>query len=105
MGMGCWPFATPKFYAGFEAAELPPPEPVAPKTALTIAELHEAAALQHEEAARNHLEAMKHEAGERAAKAEQAAYRHARQALFHGDEAAMVHIEHYGKAGPSAELV
>jgi hypothetical protein len=76
------------------------------KADLSIAEHHELAAAQHEAAASHHREALKHEAAsEAAAKEAEIAHRHAHQAVFHGDEAAMHHIEHYSKAGPSAELV
>jgi len=75
------------------------------KADLSIAEHHELAAAQHEAAASHHREALKHEAAEAAAKEAETAHRHAHQAVFHGDEAAMHHIEHYSKAGPSAELV
>jgi hypothetical protein len=32
------------------------------------------------------------------------AHRHAHHSVFHGDEAAMHHVEHYGKSHPTAEI-
>jgi len=90
----------PRGFAKYEGAGME-----AMKADLSIAEHHELAAAQHEAAASHHREATKHEGGEAAAKEAEIAHRHAHQAVFHGDEAAMHHIEHYGKAGPSAELV
>ena len=69
---------------------------------------HAAAADHHDEAARHHGNAAGH--GERkdfalAVEEAEMARGHARQAVFHGDEAAKHHAEHYGKSGPTAEIL
>jgi hypothetical protein len=72
------------------------------------AEHHATAALHHEQAARHHGQAAKHyEQKEDALAAHEAqiADDHARRSVFHGDEAAKHHVEHYGKSGPTAEIL
>jgi len=68
---------------------------------------HAAAADHHDKASWHHDQAAKHDekkdhvpAGQEA----QLAHGHARYAVFHGDEAAKHHIEHFGKSGPTAEI-
>jgi len=74
---------------------------------LSNAEHHTAAAAHHKKAAHHHQEASRL-GGERkyaeAAHEAQMAHRHAHYSVFHDDEAAMHHAEHYGKSGQSAEL-
>jgi hypothetical protein len=74
---------------------------------LSGAEHHTAAADHHEQAARHHGQASKHyDAKEymQAAHEMQIAQGHAQHSVFHGDEAAKHHVEHFGKSGPTAEL-
>jgi hypothetical protein len=62
----------------------------------------------HEQAARHHDQAARHQLGDNLTLAAEDAFRGevlGRDALLRGDEAAMHHIEHYGKAGPVAELI
>jgi hypothetical protein len=75
--------------------------------ALTCTDHHTAAANHHELAARHHREAAEHYEREDytlAAQEAQIALGHAQQSIFHGNEAAKHHVEHYGKAGPTAEI-
>jgi hypothetical protein len=107
-------------YAGHHLSELPRPSdpapPIAlrpleivgtPREGLSNAEHHSAAATHHGQAASHHEEAARL-CGEkdhaRAAHEAQMAHRHAHYSLFHDDEAAMHHVEHYGKSGQSAEI-
>jgi hypothetical protein len=69
---------------------------------------HIAAATHHEQAARHHKEAARQcseKAYARAAHEAEMAHRHAHYSIFHFNEAAMHHVEHYGKSGQSAEIV
>jgi hypothetical protein len=109
-----------KYYAGHDGNALPNnPEPVprfsaktfetagTTETNLSGAEHHAAAADHHEQAARHHGQASKHCDGKDyalAAHEAQIAHGHAQHSVFHGNEAAKHHVEHYGKAGPTAEL-
>lgn len=68
---------------------------------------HEAAAELHDNAARHHTLALEHldrrdhgQAGHDA----QLAHGYAQRSIYHGDQAAKHHSEHYGKASPSAEI-
>jgi len=84
------------------------PIPGAMNTNLSDANHHAAAADHHDQAARHHGHADGH--GERkeyalAVEEAQMARAHAQQAVFHGDEAAKHHAEHYGKSGPTAEIL
>jgi hypothetical protein len=75
--------------------------------ALSAAEHHAAAATHHEQAARHHTEAARLAGNEKDAAAgheAQTAHRHVHYSVFHDDEAAMHHVEHYGKSGQSAEI-
>ena len=79
---------------------------VASPKVLTMAEHHTIAADHHDAAARHHENARTHSDAEhyvRANHATKEALRHTEHALFHGDQAAMHHMEHYG-SHPSAEL-
>ena len=79
----------------------------APADGLDAAEHHAAAATHHEKAAQHHHEAAKlcdDKDYARAAHEAQMAHRHAHYSIFHDDEAAMHHVEHYGKSGQSAEI-
>jgi hypothetical protein len=76
-------------------------------TDFSSAEHHAAAADHHEQAARHHVLASKHceeEDYELAAQEAQIAHGHAQHSVFHGNEAAKHHVEHYGKSGPTAEI-
>jgi hypothetical protein len=70
---------------------------------------HHAAAAEHsEKAAYHHEQAAKLYEGKdysSAAQEAEIAMGHAQSSVFHGDEAAKHHVEHYGKAGPTAEIV
>jgi hypothetical protein len=75
---------------------------------LSGAEHHEAAAVHHEQAAQHHERAVKHhdENDDTLAVHEaRIADDHAQRSVFHGDEAARHHTEHYGKSGPTAEIL
>jgi hypothetical protein len=77
------------------------------QTNLSGAEHHAAAADHHEQAARHHGQASKHcDAKDYVLAAHEAliAHGHAQHSVFHGDEAAKHHVEHYGKSGPTAEI-
>jgi hypothetical protein len=90
------------------------PEPIARftgkalvETKLSGADHHAAAADHHEQAARHHDLACKHcDARDYglAAHEAQVAHGHAQHSVFHGNEAAKHHVEHYGKSGPTAEI-
>ncbi len=74
---------------------------------LSVAQDHTAAADDHDEAARHEQKAALHnDANDRVKAAYEGSIAHvyARHAIFHGDEAAMHHVEHYGRAGPTAEI-
>jgi hypothetical protein len=74
---------------------------------LSGAEHHTAAADHHEQAARHHGQASKHyDAKEyaQAAHETQIALGHAQHSVFHGDEAAKHHVEHFGNSGPTDEI-
>jgi hypothetical protein len=107
-------------YAGHHLSDLPKPSDPGSHIAIRSADVvgvspdgigsaahHAAAATHHEQAARHHQEAARL-CGEKdfalAAHEAQMAYRHARYSIFHDDEAAMHHVEHYGKSGQSAEI-
>jgi hypothetical protein len=108
------------YYAAHDLDELPmPSQPTqrvvagslevvgAPASVLSSAAHHAAAATHHEKAAHHHQEAARlYDDNEhaRAAHEAQMAHRHAHYAIFHDDEAAMHHVEHYGKSGQSAEI-
>jgi len=71
------------------------------------AEHHLAAAQHDEHAAHHHGAAARYWEGKNYALAgheAHIAHDHALHSVFHGNEAAMHHVEHYGGAGPSAEL-
>jgi hypothetical protein len=75
---------------------------------LSGAARHIVAAEHHEQAARHHGEASKHNDLANYALAAhdvRVAQGYAQHALFEGDEAAKHHVEHYGKSGPTAELL
>jgi hypothetical protein len=77
------------------------------QTDLSSAEHHNAAAYHHEQAARYHSEASGHYDRQDYAQAirdAQVAHGHAQYSVFHGDEAAKHHVEHFGRSGPTAEL-
>jgi len=106
-----------KYYAGQDGSLLqkyPEPVPLAPAKAVEAAETdlsgsqhHAAAADEHEQAAEHHAQAAKRldeKDYELAAHEAQMAHRHAHYSIFHDDEAAMHHVEHYGKSGQSAEI-
>ncbi len=106
-----------QYYAGRHAAEATEPKPPAPvksddtattlETRMSAAEHHAAAAANQDHAARHHREAARRLTeieDEQAVSAARIAHRHAHFAVFHGDEAAMHHVEHYGKAHPTAEI-
>jgi hypothetical protein len=79
---------------------------VASAKVLTVAEHHSIAADHHDAAAQHHETARKHGDAEyyvRANHATKEARVHSEHALFHADQAAMHHMEHYG-SHPSAEL-
>lgn len=68
---------------------------------------HAAAADHHEQATGHHRAAAEHCAAMEyvlAAHEAQRAHDHAQLAVFHGDEAAKHHVEHYGRAAPTAEI-
>jgi hypothetical protein len=107
-------------YAGHHLSDLPKPSNPGPSVAIMSADVigispdgigtaahHAAAATHHEQAAHHHQEAARL-CGEkdyaRAAHEAQMAHRHAHYSIFHDDEAAMHHVEHYGKSGQSAEI-
>lgn len=88
------------------------PAPESPQSAsddnLNVAEHHAAATADHEQAAQHHSQAAEHfEKNDytKAAYEANIAHGYARHSLFHGDEAAKHHVEHYGKAGPTAEIL
>jgi hypothetical protein len=84
------------------------PMPGAPPIGANCAERHAVAADLHEVAARHHNQAARHQLGRNIALAAEDAFRGemlGRDALFHGDGAAVHHVEHYGMAGPVAEIV
>jgi hypothetical protein len=110
--------AAGKYYAGQDGGLLgkyPEPIPLSPGKALETMDIklsgsehHAAAADDHEHAAQHHLQAAKHldeKDYELAAHEAQIAHRRAHFSIFHDDEAAMHHVEHYGKSGQSAEIV
>jgi hypothetical protein len=73
---------------------------------LSVAEHHAAAADHHEQAARHHAQAAKHrEDADYVLAAHEAriASSHAQHSVFHDNEAAKHHVEHFGKSGSSAE--
>jgi hypothetical protein len=79
---------------------------VASPIILTVTEHHAIAADHNDAAARHHEQAKKHSDAEhfvRANHATREALKHTEHALFHADQAAMHHMEHYG-SHPSAEL-
>jgi hypothetical protein len=89
----------------------PPPAAVLPRSAATTSlgdGGHHAAAAEHsEKAAYHHQQASKlYEAKDYSLAAQEAAIAlgHAQSSIFHGEEAAKHHAEHYGKAGPTAEI-
>lgn len=89
---------------------VPTPEPAnsVRETSLNIAEHHTAAADDHEQASRHYRLAADFYGTNDDTKADyeaNIAHGYARHALFHGDEAAKHHVEHYGKSGPSAEIL
>ena len=110
-----------QYYAGHDSTALPgdqgsvvrfPPKSVdasgATQAALSGAGHHAAAADHHEQAEQHHTKASRHlqeKNEEEAAHEAQIAHRHAHLAVFHSDEAAMHHVEHYGASGPTAEIV
>jgi hypothetical protein len=74
---------------------------------LNVSEHHAAAADHHEQAARHHGQAAKHRDEKDfalAAHEAQIAHGHAQHSVFHDNEAAKHHVEHYGKSGPTAEI-
>jgi hypothetical protein len=80
----------------------------APAMASNSAAHHAAAGLHHEQAAQHHKNAARlcnEQQYARAAHEAQMAHRHAHYSIFHDDEAAMHHVEHYGKSGQSAEIL
>jgi len=107
-------------YAGHHLTDLPKPSDSGPRVAIRSAEVvgmspdgigsaahHVAAATHHEQAARHHLEAARLCAEKdyaRAAHEAQMAHRHAHYSIFHDEEAAMHHVEHYGASRQSAEI-
>ena len=107
-------------YAGHHLSDLPKPSDPGPSVAVrslgvvetTPGEIsgaahHAAAATHHEQAAHHHQEAAKlcgEKDDARAPHEAQMAHRHAHYSFFHDDEAAMHHVEHYGKSGQSAEI-
>jgi hypothetical protein len=108
--------AVSAYYAGHDGSPLPgyltrpPDNPVS--TAITspvnlgITEHHSVAATHHDAAQRHHLQAGTHASAEhyiRANHETKYALDHGRHALFHDDQAAMLHTEHCGRH-PSAEL-
>jgi hypothetical protein len=70
--------------------------------------LHHEAAAEHHEQAKVHHHRAREKIGEEdlagAAQESEIAESHARQAIFHDDEAAKHYVEHYSESGPSAEL-
>ncbi len=71
-------------------------------------EHHAAAADHHEKAAQHHgLASKRFEGGDYALAAHEAqiAHDHAQRSVFHGNEAAKHHVEHYGRSGPTAEIL
>lgn len=68
---------------------------------------HETAAELHDNAARHHAYAVEHldrkDHGQ-AVHAAQLAHSYAQRSIYHGDEAAKHHVEHYGRASSSAEI-
>ncbi len=69
---------------------------------------HAAAAEHHQQAEIHHGKAATHAAAnDLSQEAEESlqAHHHAHEAMFYGDEAARHHVEHYGRAGPTAELL
>jgi hypothetical protein len=87
------------------ARSLEAPEPI--QANLSGAEHHAAAAYHHDLAARHHGQACKHHDAKEYAQAAhevQIAHGHAQRSVFHGDEAAKHHVEHFGKSGPTAEI-
>jgi hypothetical protein len=108
-----------KFYAehnGPHSLKFPDPVPRCAEKSLegqeamndpSSADHHTAAAGHHEQATKLHRQAAKHcEADDDASAVQEAhvAHGHAQASVFHGDEAAKHHVEHYGKSGPTAEL-
>jgi hypothetical protein len=69
---------------------------------------HETAAELHDNAARHHAYAVEHidrkDHGQAIHEA-QLAHGYAQRSIYRGDEAAKHHVEHYGRASPSAEIV
>jgi hypothetical protein len=62
---------------------------------------HHEQAMGHHHAAAEHCAAMEYVL---AAHEAQQAHDHARRAVIYGDEAAKHHVEHYGRAAPTAEI-
>jgi hypothetical protein len=90
---------------GLPAKSLEAPE--ATQANLSGAEHHAAAADHHDLAARHHGEASKHYDAKEyalAAREVEIAHGHTQRSVFHGDEAAKHHVEHFGKSGPTAEI-
>jgi len=96
------------------ALPVPPIPEEEPTTTGTIqpnlsgVEHHAAAARHHEQAARHHSQASRHcdeKEDALAAHEAQIAQGYAQHSVFHGEEAMKHHAEHYGKSGPSAEIV
>jgi hypothetical protein len=78
------------------------------ETVFSSAAHHAAAANDHEQAAQHQNLAAEYFNGNDQEKAEyeaNIAHGYARRAIFHGDEAAKHHVEHYGKSGPTAEIL
>lgn len=109
-------YAASKVYAEHHGFALPPhralngladPSSSTPKVARDSSEHHDAAASLHDHAGRHHSLAAAQFSTQRYAQAMhdmQLAHGYAQRSLFHGDEAAKHHVEHYGKSAPSAEL-
>lgn len=75
---------------------------------LSGARHHSAAADHDEKAAHHHGVAASHFAEQQyalAAEEARIAHGHAQHSVFHGNEAAKYHVEHSGRAAPSAELL
>ncbi len=78
------------------------------ESTLSSAAHHAAAAADHEQAVKHLAQLAEFQSGNdhvEAAQEADIAHGYARHAIFHGDEAAMHYVEHYGKSGPTAELL
>ena len=108
--------AASALYAAFDGSPLPNflsrssgeagSTAVASPLDLTITERHGIAADHHDAANQHHGKAREHSVAQhyvRANHATKEAVKHTEHALFHADQAAMHHMEHYG-SHPSAEL-